>query len=386
VKQTRWVGVALLLLVAGGSPSLFCQAGGSQPVPPQKARMCDDQGCYDFTWAGDHYDAVMEGKPGLFARFWITTWTADGIEFQGKTAFAVDGIYPAEGTYRGKISQRGNSIVGGIVDWRVGYGAHGSKPYTLTWANSSENAVEAADVAQFQPPQRSKTNPNILMPAGAAEVYASYPDAVRAILLPEYALTPKDAKRACHDPYVLDRNTALEIARFAYRAGDMKRGDCWLLTSEALNNTRARVIYATTFLYGWQGTAKDEAKGFGMLKLLMSTRDPWDIWLLNQCYIDGTGTPKDAHEAAILASYAMTHDDVYQVSQLIGSDDAAQVKQFERLQVLMNPPMKASTRCRAASPAERASPNVANGQYCESISVIDQDAVQRRLNAIDQQP
>jgi len=378
VKLSRWGRVALLLLflLVACSPFLFSQS--DEPAPPQKARLCDDTGCYDFTWNGDHYDAFMQGRPGLFARFWIQAWTRDDVEFSGRTAFAVNGAFPAEGFYHGKISPQGNSIVGGTVDWRIGFSASGTKAYTLTWTNSASNAIEAGDVAQFQPPRHSKTNPNILLPPGAAEVYASYPDIVRAILLPEYALTPKDAKRPCNDPYVLDANTSLEIARFAYRAGDMKRGDCWLKLAVILNSTRARVIWATTFLYGWQGTPKDEVKGFGMLKMFLETKDPWDIWILGQCYTDGIGTPKDAHEAVNLTNYAVTHDDVYQVSMMIGADDAEHVREFQRMQVLMNPPTKES--CHPASAGEVA--NKGN-LHCGSYGEIDQDRLRQELNTVD---
>ena len=384
MKFPRWGRVMLLLLLSSCVylPRTFGQQNDSDLAPPQTMRMCVNNDCDNLTWTEDHYEAHKDGKTAISARYWITRWEADHVEFTGKTATAVDGVYPLEATFTGKIAPGGNSIAGGSLDWRVGYSASGSGTYTLTWKAGPSNATTVGNVGQFQAPRHSKANPNILLPPGASEVYVSYPDVVRALLQPDYALTPKDARRACHDPYVLDVNTALEIARFAYRAGDMKRGDCWLITSGELGNTRAKVIYATTFLYGWQGTTKDEAKGFGMLKMFMSTKDPFDIWLLLQCYIDGTGTPKDAHQAAILTSYALTHNDVERVSLMIGSDDAEKVLEYQRLMALMFPPETTSTTCSI----EKA-PDAPGGRQriCHTSSEVDQKALQRNLDNVDRE-
>jgi hypothetical protein len=383
VKRLSGLGLLLLLQSCVLSENIYGQ-NGSQPTPPQKARLCDDKGCEELTWTGERYDSTKEGTQGVYAHYFVIAWNNEGVELQGKSRYGGDGVFPYQGDYHGKISAQGNSIEGGINDWHVGSGARGSKPFTLTWANSASNAIEAGDVAQFQQPRPSKTNPNIFLPPGASEEFVSYPDFVRAILQPEYALTPEDAKRACHDPYIIDANTALEITRYAYRAADMKRGDCWLMTAAALGSVRAKVIYATTFLYGWQGTPKDEAKGFGMLDMFQTTRDPWDIWLLLQCYIDGVGTPKDAHKAAMLTSYVLRHDDVYNVSQIVGADDAEKVREWQRLQVLMNPPTHSVTHCYSVGP-NSAVPGSPKNQRCEQVNEVDNNAVQRQLNQINQQ-
>jgi hypothetical protein len=122
-------------------------------------------------------------------------------------------------------------------------------------------------------------------------------------------------------------------------------------------------------------------KGFGILKANLGTRDPWDVWQLTQCYIDGVGTPKDAHQAAILTSYTMTHDDVYQVSQMVGADDEELVHEFQRLSAFMYPPTTTKTDCNTM-PARDSSGTMR--KTCTTTSVVDDKALQRQLNNIDQ--
>ena len=120
-----------------------------------------------------------------------------------------------------------------------------------------------------------------------------------------------------------------------------------------------------------------------MLKMYQPTGDPWDIWILDNCYIDGVGTPKDGHQAAILTSYIVTHDDVYEVSQMVGSDDAAQMRDKARLELLMNPPMKSTNSCVQVTGIAAQQPGVVNGQKCSSVPVVDDNSLQHQLHAIE---
>ena len=350
-------------------------------APPKTAKFCNVEAkeCNTLTWQGEYYEARKDGDPKIVSRFWIKRWEKDHIELEGKTAYAVANGFPLEAFFHGKIAADGASVQGGTYEWRVGYGSSGNGTWTLTWSKAGSNSMGEFAAGQFQAPRHSKTNPNILLPPGAAEIYASYPQEVRAILLPDNAITPADAKRACRDAAVTQAPIALEIARYAYRTGDMKRGDCWLQTAMDLGSVRAKVIYAMTFLWGWQGTPQNPPKGFEILKANLGTHDPWDVWQLTQCYIDGLGTPKDAHQAAILTSYTLTHDDVYQVSQMVGADDEQLVHEFQRLAVMMNPPTTTSTKCQMVPV-----PGGQTKQSCTTTSSVDDKALQRQLGNVDQ--
>jgi hypothetical protein len=356
--------------------------GQEDLAPPKTARFCniDAKECDTLTWAGEYYESRKDGDPKIIARFWIKRWEKDAVELEGKTAFAVANGFPLEAFFHGKIAADGASIQGGTYEWRVGYGSSGSGTWTMSWSKAASNSMGEFAAGQFQAPRHSKTNPDILLPPGAAEVYATYPQEVRAILLPENAITPADAKRACHDAAVTQAAMSLEIARYAYRTGDMKRGDCWLQTAMDQGSVRAKVIYAQTFLFGWQGTPKDPAKGFGILKANLGTHDPWDVWQLTQCYIDGVGTPKDAHQAAILTSYTLTHQDVFDVSQMVGADDEQLVHEFQRLSVMMNPPTTTKSNC-VNEPVPGTNQMK---QRCTTMTVVDDKAMQRQLGNVDQ--
>jgi hypothetical protein len=381
LNRSFWGGLAVCVVLC--SVLVPVAYGQEDMAPPKTARFCniEAKSCNDLTWAGEYYEGRNDGDTKIVSRFWIKRWEKDAVEIEGKTAFAVQNGFPLEAFFHGKIAPDGTSIQGGTYEWRVGVGSSGTGRWTLTWSKAASNMMGEFAAGQFQTPRHSKTNPNILLPPGAAEVYASYPDAVRAILLPDNAITPTDAKRACRDAGVTQAAMAVEIARYAYRTGDMKRGDCWLKTAMDLGSVRAKVIYATTFLYGWQGTAKDGAKGFGILKANLGTKDPWDIWQLTQCYIDGTGTPKNAHEAAILTSYTLTHPDVIDVSQMVGADDEQLVHEFQRLSVMMNPPTTTKTNCQMV-PVPGGNGPVK--QSCTTTSTVDDKALERQLGNVDQ--
>jgi len=344
VKCPRW-GRGMLLLLLSSCVFLGKMAGQKDEdlAPPQKMRFCLDKDCENLTWVGDHYEGRKDGQTAIVARFWLKQWEADHVEFEGKTAMAIAGGYPLEATFTGKIAPGGGSIVGGVDEWRIGYSASGTLSYTLTWDKSASNAMAVGNVGQFQAPRHSKTHPNILLPPGASEDYASYPDDVRAILQPEHPLTPKDSKRACNDPYVIDENVALEIGKFAYRAGEIPRGNCWTRKAAMLNSTRGRILLALGWHTGWQGP-KDDAKFFGMLKMYEHERDPFGMYYLEQCYVNGIGTAKDTHEATQVDMWLMTSQAGQDVQMMIGADDEEVMREYRRLQVLMNPPMKSVTR------------------------------------------
>ena len=244
--------------------------------------------------------------------------------------------------------------------------------------------------------QRSSYAPHrvngILVPAGASDVFASYPDDVRAILLPEHALLPKDAMLPCDDTKEDDKGTgvddpivALEIGRFALRRGEFARGHCWINHSAYLNgNSRAVILLGVIHLMGWLGP-KDPALAFkyfdgGGFK----QRDPWAIYFMEQAFMTGNGVPKNTAKAAEFDSYLMTHDDGQALFMMIGSDDAAVMRRYQEISALMDPPTKSVTHCYQVGPNSTV-PGAPKNQRCEQVDEVDSNALQRQLNQIDGQ-
>ena len=375
MRLSRWSSLLLLL-------QLSCVLTFAQTIaPPKKMRLCANVGCFTLTWNGDHYDAVKDGQTKLDGRYWINQWNAEGIELDGTTAYAADGVFPIKGTFTGTIGPSGNRVDNGIDNWTLGYSKSGTLAFTLTWDKGTSADQIPLYVGQYQTVQASKTNPDILLPPGASESYVSYPVDVRAFLQPDMPLLVKDSKRSCRDNLGINGKTALEIARFAYRAGDIERGNCWTMSAVESGNARARVLLAISYQMGWRGP-KDDARAFFILKTYQNEKDAWGLLFLTNAYLDAKGTEKNTHEAAIITSYMITHSDTMAAMDLVGSDDKALMAQKSRMELFMNPPMKTAQRCYSTGPSSTV-PGAPKNQRCEEISVPDDGAMQRQLNQID---
>jgi len=213
----------------------------------------------------------------------------------------------------------------------------------------------------------------------ASETYVGYPVDVRALLQADYALTPKDAVRKCHDAAVVDSNISLEIARYAYRAGDIVRGNCWTLSAAEQGNARAKTLNAVGWQMGWFGPEND-AKAVEMLKANLGSKEPWGMVFLMNAYLDAKGTDKNVHEAAILTSYIITHNDTKEVMQMIGSDDASLRRQKARMEAMLQPPTKGEKSC---TPAYQTPGGVRVPERCVTVSVVDNDALKKKLDQIE---
>jgi hypothetical protein len=238
---------------------------------------------------------------------------------KGKTAYEAAGGYPLEADIDAQISPAGGHSEGNL-EWHIGYSSSGTLPFTLTWSKDPSNVLDLY-VGQFQTLHYSKTNPNVILPPGASETYISYPLDVRALLQPDYPILEKDAVRPCPTPLITEK-VALEIARYAYRAGEIERGNCWTMKAAGLGSYRARVLEAVGYQMGWRGPRND-TRAFGELQLIQSHKEPWGLLFLMNAYEDGRGTPRDTHQASIITSYMLTHDDAMKVVQMVGSDDVA---------------------------------------------------------------
>jgi hypothetical protein len=405
MKLPRLCGLVLLLILS------ICVSTGfltAQQGPPKTMRLCVGPGCSNLTWVGDHYEAREDGKAALQARFWVNQWTPDHVELQGTTAFAADGVFPAEGIFTGKISSAGTSIVDGRDDWRIGYSKSGTMPFTLTWAKppSTESNSGAApgsskgrqpkaddspdmDVAVVMPEHRSKNNPNILLPAGSAEVYATFPDDVRAFLRADDPVTVKQAKLPCDDvlesspngsgadPSITDGAVALEIGRFAIRMGDYARGHCWVSASAELGNKRAKVLYGVIYMMGW-GVPKDPKKAFDFINGEFRTRDFWASHFLEKCFNEGIGTPVNKQKAAGILGSEFMIEDAENYERLIGYDDLGMRKSDEIADAGSHPP-RTLDYCNPSTYDQRG-----NYQPGECFYHVDENALRERLQEINE--
>ena len=221
---------------------------------------------------------------------------------------------------------------------------HGRRVPSSSSAVAFLRAAEAKEVADAKD-QRRRVN-GILVPAGAADIFASYPDDVRAILLPEHALSLKDAMLPCDvekewkqdgsGSDIKDGVLSLEIGRYALRRGEFARGACWINHSayEDHENPRAMVILGILHLMGWY-VPKDPQHAFRFFDGEFQTHDAWALYFVEQCYINGTGVAKNIPRAGQIDSYLMTHDDGQAVFRMIGADDENVQDRAARLKGLM---------------------------------------------------
>jgi hypothetical protein len=158
---------------------------------------------------------------------------------------------------------------------------------------------------------------------------------------------------------VVDSNTALEIARFAYRAREFDRGNCWNFSAEEVGSIRANVIRGVGLQMGWNGK-KGDAKVFQLYSPLLPKRS-----------------------GAILDSWIMTHAEGMNVVRTLGTDDSDKMRGKARWDAFLNPPMKSGTHCTQAYVSAAGGGNVPG--RCDSQTTVDNDALQRRLRQIDNQ-
>ena len=344
--------------------------------PPKKMRLCFNNGCQDLVWTGDHYEGREPGQTALAARYWITEWNANGVKFNSKTAKAVDGVFPLEGSYSGQIAKQGGSLTSSSFDWRIGYDKTGTLPFTLTWGKEAGNKAEGVSAVTLQPIRRSTTHPEILMPPGAVEEFASFPGDIRAVLQPSNAITREQAKLPCNSMATVTDVEALEIGKYALRAAQFERGHCWAKRSADAGNLHATVVLGVCAFFGW-GTPKDLKAAYDYFAPFMKNpTDAWGVYFAKQCYDKGEGTPQDLKLGAQAGAWMMLHDSGQAVYLAIGSDDAAHIREYERGLVLLNPPMKSHEICHYDGPR--------TSQGCHTVTEVDQDRLNTQLQQADQ--
>ncbi len=353
-------------------------------APPKTMRLCVGNECDNLTWVDDHYEGRKDGQTAIATRYWITTWHSDHVEFVGKTATAVANGFPAQASYTGKIAPDGLSIADGNFDWHVATAGSGSGHFTLTWTAAAAKAA-MADVGPIEAPHRSKTHPNILLPGGASEVYATYPSDVRAILMQQHPLPSQDALLPCDDTKdddglsIKDPNVALEIGRYALRRGEFARGHCWLNHSAYLGSKDGEVLLGVIHLMGW-GSPKDEKGAFKFFMDVYRSGNPWAAYFLDRCYREGIGVAASTKWAGQIETSSLLSDDAQTMYALIDSDDLEIQRQKERDDLIQHPPTKPSN-CAPRGHSTPYDDRQADAHRCDPI--VDQPELARELQGID---
>ena len=337
--------IFLLLLSRMPATAIHAQQDATVPGPPQQMRLCMSQ-CESLTWAGDHYDGVPDGDTKVRDQYTLARW--DSVFVLECNGASLTGVIAPSGGHTDKGTMLVNATV---VD------------FSATWKPVSFSASAAAYLRRIAPiddSHRSKTHPNILLPPGSAEVYASWPDDVRAILMPGgHPLTHEDAGRPCDDAKEDDRDytgiynagLALEIGKFALRNGELQRGRCWINHSAILNqNPRAVVTLGVLYLMGW-ALPKDGDKACRFFSAEYRSGDPWAAYFLDRCYREGLGGRVNMTFAGQIETSALLSDDAQRMFSLIDSDDLEKQRQKE-LDALQSDPAIFYKTCTPVSQSE----------------------------------
>ena len=354
-------------------------------APPKAMRLCIGSVCDNLTWVDDHYEGRKDGQTAIATRYWITTWQSDRVEFVGKSATAVANGFPLQATYTGKIAPDGLSIADGTLDWHVATAGSGSGQYTVTWTAAAAKAA-MADVGPIESPHRSKTHPNLLLPGGASEVYATFPNDVRAILIQVHPLPYRDALLPCDDTKdddglsIKDPNVALEIGRYALRKGEFARGHCWVNHTAYLGSKDAEALLGVIYLMGW-GRPKDEVKAYKFFNGAYRSGNPWAAYFLDRCYREGIGTTANPTWAGQIETSSLLSDSAQTMYALIDSDDLEVQRQNERNKLLQNPPRKPSNCAPGPARSPYADDHKVDDHRCDPV--VDQPELDRELQGID---
>lgn len=349
---------------------------------PKTMQVCSSNWCDDLRAAGDHYDSFRDGASYVSAQYYLLEFSPEkGIKLYERSLLVVHGTDDAlEATYTTKFSADGMPPEG-TTNWTIGKQT-GTDTFRLRWDPSPEN-LGAADKGKRtdQNAVAANIDPLVDLPPGAADEYTKFPPAIRAVLQPDNPLLPKDDHLPCSKTQTITGpDTALEIARYAFRAAEYERGICWASRSAALGSHRANVLLGIAHHMAWI-KPRDEAAAFRVF-LDEKDHDAWAVYFLYQCYQLGLGTEQNQSLAEPLNNWIGMHAPGIAIIKLIGSDNALTREQRERQQrrwaILGDPPMKTKTVCFPTTNPNR--------PRCEGVDEVDEDAVQRQLNEVDNAP
>ena len=392
--------VRLFLLCFLSALMVSAQSGLRTVYPPEKLRFCasaiNDNGesCETDTWTGDHY--AVDGSKDELDSFAITQWSGGKVVM--RRYFRMD-----DGTHTSLMGTNINPQLWMDCTARIAPSGDHTEAGTLkgpmnegtcrfTWdPRSSSREIANVVAVQIQAAAReaqiqahikaiAAASPEhrvngILVPAGASDVFASYPADIRAILRQENPLT-EDPMTPCDSSKEDDTGTgvndpvaALEIGKFALRRGENERGECWINHSGYLDkNPRAVVLIGVCFLMGW-GLPQDAKRAFRYFDgEWAENHDAWAMYFAEQGYINGNGVAKNISRAGQIDGSLMMSDAGREIFSLIGSDDENWMRRAQNIREVMNPDTKTVTRCYSTGP-DSTVPGAPKNQRCEEATV-----------------
>jgi hypothetical protein len=356
----------LLLLAAAALLSPNSVSAQKSSEIPALMKQCEPDSC--GTWSFQGKQGTGKWQTGPVASLTVERFDAGGISIRREdTSGPGKGI---KGLYTGV--RKGDRIEGTFT-WVWPGGLYPSG--TVSWYATimTPGTMDTASPAVVVNTGGAGTPRHIEIPPEASEAFANFPDDVRAILQPESALTPDEAKMPCDRSSRISAEDALEIGKFAYRAADYKRGYCWIDHSADMGNVHALVLLGVSVMMGW-GRAKDPKVAYNFFLLSNSKNDRWGDYFLEQAYEKGIGTPVNKDLANRLNTRLLMSPTGQDIFMAIGADDIERVRQYNRDMVLLHPPMRENKVCRAGHSDE-----------CSTEMVIDQQTVDNRLSQIDAQ-
>ena len=405
----------LLLLSSCVFPGRMVGETGPRNIdPPEKFRFCvrgpeaKNDACETDSWSEDHY--IVEGSRDELDYVIITQWAGGKFVIRRNYRFVMPGNVSTRGmnpnTFMecsGQIAASGDHTEHGVISGPMNEGT-----CSLTWDPRSSSRAIAKSVVERQETAALWAKENerirmafagapahrvngILVPAGASDVFASYPEDVRAVLLPEHPLT-LDPMRPCDASKIDERDNtgvddpvaALEIGKFALRRGEFLRGRCWINHSGVLNyNSRAVTLMGVIYMMGWS-VPKDPAHAFRYFDSVgFQTHDLWALYFMEQCYKNGVGVEKNVMRASQIDTALMMRDDGQQLFLMIGRDDAAVAWREDRAEAILNASTKPETTCTHGPVTNPRTGAITYQDTCNTTYVTDDEALQRRLDDID---
>jgi hypothetical protein len=375
---------AAAALAAANTPAPFV---AGTPLPKQM-RFCDSR-CYTLILNRNHYEAFVDGNTNVNdvdSIYNVIRFSRDGIE-----------LYRNDRLEFGIVTGRmeGDTLADGHIEWYRHGGTRQKTACELTWGATLTQAkpvvVASAQAAAPRPPastgsaladallagfiQADKEHPlgrEIDIPRDATPFFKKLPDDVRAILQPESALLPGQHGLPCASNGPVEATEALEIGRYAMRAGELVRGRCWLQRSAQDGNVRAKELLAVAYIFGL-GLEKNEHSGYVLLENVWeSTRDLWSYQLVSKCLENGIGTPVNKLAAERLQWALAANEQGRELVMSIGADDAEARRRFARINLMMFPPVKHEQDC-----------NQSARIGCHDRVVVDQDAYDQQMQEIN---
>lgn len=337
----------------------------ADPLPPKQMMLCRTGSCLKLTLRGDRYDGVYDGE-SVVRTLKLVSW--DGRSFTLVWINAASGR-ELDGTFSGQIAPGGGYTSAGTYL----EGAKEPETFAAIWSNVQNTSGVS---------RRSKLYPYVEIPPGASEKYAAYTAQVRAALMADREVTAADLQRPCSDTLrVKDGDTAVEIARYAFRADEPERGACWTRRATTLGNADGEALAALELINGWAGRFDPDA---GCVQLQsIGTRSSVGLLLLISCYNGWfpnlTTFPKDDKKADETKDLLMKTEP--HTLALLQSDDLDYRRQQERQKIIDDPPMKYQPGgCGVPVYAGHVCPP---GLQSSGHQVIDKDRLREELQAID---